>query len=161
MQKALLMVLTLFITLTASGQTTVPDSLSAIDQQFMQQQRDTIDHLARLHLGEQLRQSASDLVILQRLLDQQLVARDDTLTLQAMGVVLGDRLAADEGLEWVIYTDRKGRSRALQIPGSKEMLFPITMISRRYETGLNVDVQALYDQAVNIVAEVRHRRSPF
>lgn len=161
MQKALLMVLTLFITLTASGQTTVPDSLSPIDRQFMQQQRDAIDRLARLHLGEQLRQSASDLAILQRLLDQQLVSRDDTLTLQAMGVVLGDRLAAEEGLEWVIYTDRKGRSRALQIPGSKEVLFPITMISRRYETGLDVDVQALYDQAVNIVAEVRHRRSPF
>lgn len=163
MLKALILVLaTTLLTPLAWSQDAKIDSLSPIDREFMQNQRDSIDELARRHFGERLRGEVEpDLRLLQRLLDQHLIARDDTQTLQAMGVILGNHLASHERLDWVIYIDRQGRSRALRIPGTNEVLFPMTMISRRYETGLEVDVAELYRRAQEIVAAVRHRNSPF
>lgn len=134
------------------------DTLSSLDQQFMQRQRDEVDSLARRYLGERLRNAPeSDLAILQELLDKRLVKHDEVETLQAMGVVLGDLLARSEGLHWVVYIDRRGRSRALEFPVQKEYLFPITMISRRVEAGVEVNVQQLYEQALEIAAEIKRR----
>lgn len=161
MLKALLVILMTAMGATAWGQDPKLDSLSRIDREYMQEQRETVDDLARRYLGERLRGDATDLDVIQRLLDRQRVSRDDTQTLQALGIVLGDLLAKQEALDWVVYVDRRGRSRALQIPGTREVIFPVTMISRRYETGLEVDVEALYRRAREIAASVRHRNSPF
>lgn len=131
--------------------------LSPADQQFMQEQRERIDDLARIRLGRQFtRNKENDLGILQTLLDRKLVNRDQTLELQAMGVVLGDLLAQDASARWVIYRDPKGRSRALQMGNSDNYLFPITMISRRAETGAEVDVNAIYAKADRLLQP--HRR---
>ena len=56
-------------------------------------------------------------------------------------------LAADLDLEWVIYADKHGRSRALRLGETDNFLFPITMISRRVEAGAKVDVEAVYKKA--------------
>ncbi len=135
------------------------EPLSLIDQQYMQSQRERIDSLARARLAERLRGDRdSDLALLQTLVDRRLIDREDTLTLQALGVVLGDLLRAEHNLNWVIYIDREGRTRALEIPGTRDFLFPVTMISRRYEVGGEVDVRAIYERASGIVAEVRRRQ---
>lgn len=160
MLRALLVALTLGAA-AVGAQDLQPEGLSPIDRQYMQQQRDHLDGLARRHLGEPLRGERSDLAVLQRLLDRGLVAREDTATLQGMGMVLGNLLAADLDLEWVVHRDRQGRSRALRIPGTGELLFPVTMISRRHEVGARVDVDELYQRAADLVAEIRHRDSPF
>ncbi len=115
-------------------------------------QRKLIDDLARRNLGTPLRgDKSSDIRTLQRLLDSQRIAIDDTATLQAMGVALGDLLAKEMRLDWVIFEDKNGRNRALRYKDRQEVLFPITMISRRAEvsdTRINVDVQAIFDKAV-------------
>ncbi|GIR91677.1 MAG: hypothetical protein CM15mP92_1410 [Halieaceae bacterium] len=52
-----------------------------------------------------------------------MVPAEDTLTLQAIGGVwdlLGDRLDMD----WVVYRDNKGRSRALRYRQMDVYLFP-------------------------------------
>lgn len=145
----------------AWAQTPRIESLSPLDQQFMQRQRDEIDSLARRYLGERLRRETdNDLAILQELLDKRLVKMDDQEVLQAMGIVMGDLLAQTEGLTWVVYTDRHGRSRALEFPVQKEYLFPVTMISRRAEVGIKVDVKELYEQAREIAAEIKQRGAP-
>jgi hypothetical protein len=132
------------------------EQLSPVDQTYMQEQRDYIDQTARLQLGSQLNGTTEhDLRLLQRLLDRQLIGRDNTQGLQAMGVVLGDCLKREEGLSWVVYIDQHGRSRALAIPGQDEVVFPVTMISRRAEAGSKVDVNAVYDKARAAVAEIR------
>lgn len=133
---------------------------SNLDQRFMQNQRETVDSLARRYLGERLRgKPEHDIAVLQEILDKRLVERDDRQTLQALGVVLGDLLQESENLEWVIYTDEKGRSRALRVPNTDEVLFPITMISRRVEADAEVDVKAVFEQAREIAEEVRYRQS--
>jgi hypothetical protein len=136
-------------------------ALTQLDRQFMQEQRQRIDELARSRLGRQLNGSPeNDLSILQTLLDRKLVGQDQSLELQAMGMVLGDILAREQAAKWVVYQDQRGRSRALQLGGTDNFLFPVTMISRRAEADAEVDVTAIYEKANRIMQPYR-RPLPF
>jgi len=104
--------------------------------------------LAALHLGRGFNgERKRDLETLQLLLDRRVVRQGETAELQAMGVMLGDLLAEDLDMHWVVYEDEDGRSRGLQLGQTRNFLFPITMISRRVDVGIVVDVQALYAKA--------------
>ena len=125
------------------------EPLTSIDKQFVAEQRQRVEQLAN-RLGRNLSGEADrDIDTLQRIIDDRLIASDDTLSLQAMGVVLGDLLIDRLDMAWVIYRDRKGRSRALRYRETDIYLFPITMISRRQEVGNNRSVRSVYDEAVN------------
>ena len=113
-----------------------------------------INDLAAQNFGGRLSGNKdNDLSLLQRLLDKHLVRPDQTLELQAMGVVMGDLLAADLDMHWVIYEDRVGRSRALRYKDSAEYLFPATMISRRQEADNHTPVAEIYQKAHAIIAQ--------
>jgi hypothetical protein len=92
---------------------------------------------------------------LQDLLDRRLVRKGQTVELQAMGVIMGDVLAADLDMDWVIYSDKHGRSRALRMGKTDNFLFPITMISRRVEAGAKVDVEAVFEKARSSIEPYR------
>ncbi len=122
--------------------------LSMLDRQFMLQQRELLSDLVARHYGRQFNGAAdNDLELLQRLLDDRVVRADQTRELQAMGVILGDLLAADLGLDWVIYEDSLGRSRALRYRDTDNFLFPMTMISRRREVDNRTPVAEIYRKA--------------
>ncbi|MFT4614231.1 MAG: hypothetical protein ACI9NT_001375 [Bacteroidia bacterium] len=124
------------------------EDLSSVDRQYMEQQRVSLKALAARHLGRQFNgQRETDLAILQALLDRRHVRQDQTLELQAMGVVMGDLLAKELHLDWVVYIDKHGRSRALRYRETDNYLFPITLISRRREADNLTPVSAIYDQA--------------
>lgn len=124
------------------------EPLSAIDLQFMDDQRAKVADFAG-RLGRRMGSSINrDIETLQIILDNNWVRRDDELTLQAMGVVLGDIINQRLGTNWVVYRDRAGRSRALRYRQQDDFIFPVTMISRRYSAGANTDVKALYDKVV-------------
>ena len=70
----------------------VIEPLTAIDRQFMDDQRQRVEQLAN-RLGRGLTANVDrDLDTLQRILDDRMVPGDDSLTLQAMGLVFGDLL---------------------------------------------------------------------
>ena len=118
------------------------------DEKYLQQGRDRINQLTRRYFGSALQQQrARDIALLQRLLDNKQVVAKDRRLLQDMGIVLGDLLLQEFNLRWVMYVDKYGPSRALQLKHSQNFIFPITMISRRAEVGVAVDISALYDQA--------------
>jgi len=122
--------------------------LSALDRQYMQYQRQQLNDLAARHYGRQFTGDKDrDLALLQRLLDEGKVRGDQTEQLQAMGIILGDLLAADLGLHWVVYEDKAGRSRALRYRETDNYLFPATMISRRREVGSTTPVAEIYRKA--------------
>ncbi len=124
------------------------ESLTAIDRQFMADQRMRVERLAN-RLGRGLTGVADrDLDTLQRILDDRLVPAEDTLTLQAMGVVFGDLLGDHLDMDWVVYRDHKGRSRALRYRQMDVYLFPVTMISRRQEMGSERRLKPLFDDTV-------------
>jgi hypothetical protein len=130
--------------------------LSNMDLQFMAEQRQSLQDLAAVNLGRQFSgDKERDLDLLQTLLDEQLVRADQVRELQAMGVIMGDLLAADLDMHWVIYEDAEGRSRALRYGKSDNYLFPITMIARRREVGNQTSVQEIYQKAYDIINDSR------
>jgi len=129
---------------------------SSLDRQFMARQRALLQDLAQRNVGKGFNGSKeNDLELLQLLLDRRLVHNDDTRELQAMGIVMGDLLATELDLHWVIYEDAVGRSRALRYRDSEEYLFPVTMISRRREADNHTPVAAIYDKAYAIMATAK------
>jgi hypothetical protein len=147
----LLGLLAVYSTLSAGQDTDLEiriEPLTAIDQQFMSDQRARVEQLAN-RLGRNLSgQAIRDIDTLQRLLDDGLVPSTDTLSLQAMGVVFGDLLGSQLGMGWIVYRDNAGRSRALSHRDTDVTLFPMTMISRRYQSGSTRRLQSLYDETV-------------
>jgi|SaaInl5LU_22_DNA_1037371.scaffolds.fasta_scaffold02172_9 hypothetical protein len=130
----------------------IVNELSNLDNQYMRSQRNLIEDIVRRSLGSSFTGDPSfDLPVLQRLISEGKVLPHQRQELQAMGIVLGDLLAAKLGMQWVIYEDDLGRSRALQLPDSDNFLFPVTMISRRIEAGNTTPVQAIFDKAVTTI----------
>lgn len=123
-------------------------ALSAAEEYHLRQQRTLVDDLARRHVGTGIEGGAlGDLRVLQDLLDRDVLEPGATYELQALGVAMGDVLAKQLGLHWVAVTDDYGRSRALAGGDSATILFPVTMISRLVEAGIEVDVQQRYGEA--------------
>jgi len=105
------------------------------------QHRMFVETLAAEHLKLGLPGDDGDLAVLQRLIDRNILAADDTYELQSLGVVFGMRLVdAIEGLDWAIVEDEYGRDPALRYLDTSLVLFPLTMISKRVEDGAQVDV---------------------
>ena len=130
------------------------ESLGWSDRNYLEKQVATIDEIARTQMGTQVRQNLDDLDLLQKIVDRGLIPQNDTQDLQAMGAVLGNVMIADiPALEWKVYEDSLGRSRALCVKGMRECLFPITMLSRRMEKGLKPDVKRVYEEALELMAD--------
>ena len=148
----------LLLTSVAFAQEWRTENPSAMDLNYRQEQIERLNGIARLELGRSLSgQRDNDIALLQQMLDQRLVNSSDVSLLQAMGIDLGEVLKREKGLEWIIYIDKLGRSRALNVPGTDEFIFPVTQISRRAEVGIKVDVRAVYQQMVDAVDAIRNQ----
>ncbi len=147
------------ITRTAPVETRDPttslEDIGWIDRSKMDKEISKINELAQSRLGASLRRDLSDLDTLQRIIDGNLVKREDYASQQAMGVVMAQVFLADfpQTLEWKIYRDSLGRSRALCAKGTMECLFPITMLSRRMEVGSQPNVRKIYQDAIDMLAD--------
>ena len=130
--------------------------LAAGDRRKLERQRGIVDVLARRHMGAAPRGGAlDDLRLLQSLVDDRVLATDQLFELQALGVVLGDVMVEQLDLSWVVVDDQYGRTRALQYGSREDVFFPITMISKRYEKNILVDVDKLYQKIESDVARLR------
>ena len=128
------------------------ENLSEVDLNYMEQQRNNLRDIAATHLGRQFSgHRERDLALLQNMLDQRLVGSDQLSEMQAMGIIMGDLLAAEFDMDWVVYTDQAGRSRALRYRDGDFFLYPVTMISRRRTAGDMTPVSGIYDRAARLV----------
>lgn len=121
----------------------------------MDKQSTKINELTLSKLGTPIRGDLTDLDTLQRLIDGRHVKMSDVDTQMAMGLVMGNVLLADfpQTLEWKVYEDELGRSRALCVKTVNECFFPMTMLSRRMQVGGEPKVRVIYDNAVELMAE--------
>jgi hypothetical protein len=126
--------------------------LTWADENDLIRKAQAVENLGQRHFGQSLRHDKSDLVLLQRIANGQLIKQENKEMLQALGVVLGNTLQVELALlEWKVYTDAMGRSRALCVPDTEHCLFPMTMLSRRLEVGLPVNVQKIYATAMKTI----------
>jgi hypothetical protein len=138
-------------TLAQKKELTIED-LGWTDRTYLDRQVERIDELARTELGAQLRNDYGDLTTLQQIVDRELIKPKDTEGLQALGAVLANVMLKDvSSLEWKIYEDPIGRTRALCAKNTKECLFPITMLSRRMEKGLKPNVKKVYEEGLALL----------
>lgn len=135
--------------------TTTLEDIGWMDRNKIEKEVSRINELAQTRLGASLRRDLSDLDTLQRIIDGDLIKREDYASQQAMGVVMAQVFLADfpQTLEWKIYRDSLGRSRALCAQNTQECLFPVTMLSRRMEVGSKPDVRKIYQDAVDMMAD--------
>ena len=123
--------------------------LNWLNKNYLMNQRNSVDALTRAHFGSQIYGNRSDLALLQRIVDENLIERNDTGQLQALGVILGDILAKEnKDLEWMIYEDELGPTQSICVAKTKHCLFPITMLSRRMEVGLKPNVNKVFIDAI-------------
>lgn len=149
----LLILLSLLCTPAVADELVV-EEMSRLDRQYLERQRSTIDDIAAFNFGTRFSGDKDrDVALLQRILDEGLVENDQTRQLQAMGVILGDLLAADLDMDWVIYKDELGRSHALRYRQTDNYLFPVTMISRRREVDNTTPVAEIYRKAEEAMRE--------
>lgn len=156
--RSLVLFLTVFSSLSllaAENKTDVKISdLNWVNNTFLSNQRNTIDELSRRHFGAQIRGDKSDLHTLQRLIDKQVIKRDDSATLQALGVVLGDvYVSENKNLHWQLLEDELGPSHVVCIKNTQHCLFPVTMLSRRIEVGLNPKVEKVYQDGLDSIKD--------
>jgi len=117
--------------------------------------------LARRHLGTPLTGGEiRDLETLQRLLDGRFIDREDVFDQQALGLALGDVMAKNLDLHWVVVDDDYGRSRALRWKEEEDLFFPVTLISKRIQQRRPVEVDDLYDTVADRVATLKARALP-
>ncbi|GAB3106696.1 DUF3806 domain-containing protein [Aestuariicella hydrocarbonica] len=136
----------------ALAQSVAISDLNWLQRNNHEKQVQQIDELARINLGMQVNGTKADLQLLQRIIYRGLIAKDDHLAQQALGAVLGDVMVNEMGLEWKIYEDKLGFSRAACAPGTQECLFPITMLSRRMAVGILPNVEELYQETHEMIA---------
>lgn len=122
-----------------------------VDNGYLDRQRQLIDEISRSEYGRPVRRDESDLTVLERIVEDELINRTETQKLQAMGVVLGDIYVTELNMEWRVYIDEKGKSRAVCLPETTHCLFPVTMISRRAEAGIKPDIRRIYNVGTDLM----------
>lgn len=126
--------------------------LNWINEQFLIKQRERVDLLTRSKLGRQLSTGARNLALLQRVIDEELIESTNTIELQALGVIMGDSLIAQEkNLLWYVYEDELGKSLAVCVKHTEHCLFPITMLSRRMEVGVKPKVERIFNKGLDAI----------
>ncbi len=129
----------------------VVEELRWVDNGFLERQRQQIDEITRFEYGSRLNGTRTDLRLLARIIDDGLINQTERQKLQAMGVALGDVFVNELNLQWRVYEDRSGKSRAVCLPDTNHCLFPVTMISRRMEAGIKPDPNVLYQRGVEMI----------
>jgi len=109
-----------------------------------QQRRDIKDLLVRRLGIMSMKGSEEDLALLQQIVDRKLLRDDDIRGWQSLGVVLGDILAKDFSLHWVVYQDELGINKALRWRTSNNFVFPVTVFSKRVQFNEDIDVASIY-----------------
>ena len=145
-------------------QSETPFAVSALNlgqRAILERQRRQIKDLMQRYFGsDRLRGDDTDLVRFQQLVDQGRIRRDDVSTWQALGIAFGDLLIARHGLEWVIYEDEYGVSKALRWQKTDNIIFPVTLFSKRVQFNEAIDVAQIYTRLSNTITEFKTSRGP-
>ncbi|HWO27924.1 MAG TPA: DUF3806 domain-containing protein [Candidatus Acidoferrum sp.] len=121
--------------------------LSRDDSARLEQQRAVVAVTAKQRYGTKaLTGTKSDLLVLQRLIDEKVFKKSQTYELQCLGVTFGDVLTSELPLQWVMVTDEYGTDPTLRFKKTTLQINALTMISKRVERDEAVSVQWLFDK---------------
>lgn len=129
--------------------------LSESDAARLNKQRAVVaEEAKRRYETPSLTKTKADLAVLQRLLDDHAFTKAQTYELQCLGVVFGDALASELPLRWVMVTDEWGTDPTLRFKDTTIQLNALTMIAKRVEDGVALDVSDLFAGSKKVVADM-------
>jgi hypothetical protein len=129
--------------------------LAKDDVTRMDQQRAVVATAAKQRYGTPgLTKTKADAAVLQRLLDDKAFSKTQTYELQCLGVVLGDVLASEFPLRWVMVTDEYGTDPTLRFRDTTIQINALTMIYKRVERNDAVTVSWFIDKTRDQLAEL-------
>jgi len=116
------------------------------------------EHFPMLRLSK----SKDDFAVLQKIIDSKLIMPDETWKLQSLGVVFGDALVVTNvGLAWCEVTDEYGTDPTLRLWQTTLQVTALTMLSKRVEDGMEVDVQDLADSIEKFIHDKASEFGPW
>ncbi|MGN0921304.1 MAG: DUF3806 domain-containing protein [Cellvibrio sp.] len=132
----------------------VIEQLEWVDKSRMEKELVDINQFAKSKIGRQFNGNLDDLDVIQQLIDRGFIKNDDQERQGQLGLVMGNVFLADFPLtlEWKVYRDHLGRSRALCAKNTEECIFPITLLIRRMQVGTKPNVKKIYYDTVDAMA---------
>jgi hypothetical protein len=120
--------------------------LSRDDLASLDKQRALVAAAAKQRYGVSgLLRTKDDLPVLQRPIDDQAFTKTQTYELQSLGVALGDVMASELPLRWMMVTDEFGTDPTLRYKDTTIQVNALTMISKRIERDEKVNVSRLLE----------------
>jgi uncharacterized protein DUF3806 len=105
--------------------------------------------------GSKMDGTRNDLVLIQAVIDQRLIEREATYTLQALGLAFGRTfIHENENFDWWMVEDEYGRDPAIRYKRTSLLAFPRTMLSKRIEDGELPDAVELFDSLTRRLEEL-------
>lgn len=133
-------------------------ALNEADQKLLHDRRAVVErYLVNEDSKQKYKTAAGKLGTIRAILQGGVFRPDQTYELQCLGIVLGDALVQDMGLEWIMVEDEYGRDPAVRMPKTTIILYPMTMISKRIERGETVDVFELFNGVAAQVEELQRQ----
>jgi hypothetical protein len=110
----------------------------------LSRERESIGRYAKL-VGGEFTASESDLAVIQAIIDNGLIKKNDAKSFEALGLILGDIIVGKYELEWVIIRDSYGTDVVLKPDNQEVSISAHSMILKRIEQGEKIHVKGLYD----------------
>ena len=127
------------------------------DRKWLSDQRARVEQLLDGNPDAQRKYqtSAGKLGTIRAVLEGGIFRADQTFELQGLGIILGDAISAEMGVDWKMVEDQYGTSPCLALKGTSVVLYPQTMISKRVERGETVDVFNLFNWLCSQIDELK------
>lgn len=115
------------------------------------------DQLSEEITGEKMDGSINDLIRLQKIVDSNKISQESTQELQSLGIVFGKVLVNDTPhYDWWVVEDDYGKDACIRYKETSLIVFPQTMISKRIEDGILVNVLELYQDLKKDLERIQH-----
>ena len=112
--------------------------------------------IIEMYSGERLTNTENDLYLIQKIINENIIAITETWELQALGVIIGYVLTnSNNTLNWSIVEDEYGVDPTVRYKDSTLIFNVLTMVSKRIEDGEHIDVKSLYDFILSKVNELK------
>lgn len=107
--------------------------------------------------GDELRHSAADFDLLQRIVDAGILTAEDVADWEAMGIAFGDGLTTlVPGLAWAQVTDQFGTDAVLRYRQTSLQIGVVTMLLKRAEEDEAIDIAHMAQWLQAFIEEKAH-----
>ncbi len=122
--------------------------LARVEADDIEKKRDWVKaHLPADRIDKAYATVEGKLSLIDTIIVNKWVGPQDILHLQCLGVSLGDAIAQQLGMRWVLADDGQERMPALNLPGHDVLAYPIGLIADKMQSGIEPNVYDLFHAA--------------